>query len=232
MRPTILAHRGFTLIELLAAVAIVGILAGILIPVAQVVRKQAQIVQNASTIRSLGLAILAYTNDHKGEFPRSLHSAGTHRQPGWSASIAPYLGIPQKAIEDNWEAVFNEYYRSPVTEETSPTIFSYGLNVHFELSKDEDYIGNPKTWRRISQVPSPSRTVLLAQVRPVPFGDHLMCHMWSGLNGAKNAVLHDAFSGKSHYFFVDGSVALLPIEETFNPADQRNLWNPSLAGRL
>jgi prepilin-type processing-associated H-X9-DG protein len=109
-------------------------------------------------------------------------------------------------------------------------IYSYGLNVHFELDPDgDDYIGSPATWRRLHQSPSPGGTIWMAQTMPVLYGDHLMCHQWSGLQAAKNALNHTVHSGKANYLFLDGHVELLRVEETFDPGRKINRWNPMLA---
>jgi prepilin-type processing-associated H-X9-DG protein len=56
-----------------------------------------------------------------------------------------------------------------------------------------------------------------------------MCHQWSGIPAARNAVAWDRHSKKSNFLFVDGHVEALPVEATFNPGAGINLWNPSLA---
>lgn len=218
---------GFTLIELLVVMAIVAILAALGISVISRVQSRTKAAQCASNLRTLGQAILLYSTDHEGEFPRSWHSAGAYREPGWAASIAPYLGVDRDTMEESWPEVFNRYYRSPADYETNPFIFSYALNVYFEVQPGgDDYRGSPQQWRRLAQVPRPARTVLLAQSRPVMFGDHLMCHQWSGINAARNALNHEIHSGTSNVLFVDGHVEALPVEAIFDPSQGVDLFHP------
>jgi prepilin-type N-terminal cleavage/methylation domain-containing protein/prepilin-type processing-associated H-X9-DG protein len=225
-------RTGFTLIELLTVVSIVGILAVVGISFSKEVLDKSLTIKCASKMRALGQAVQSYCADHGGEFPRSWHSAGAYREPGWAVSIAPFLGISEEDINSDWERAFNRFYRSPVDNETSPFLFSYALNVHFELNPGgDDYEGSPATWRRQVAVPSPSRTILMAQSKPVFFGDHLMCHQWSSLQALKNALNHDVHGGFSHYLFVDGHIEKLPGEQTFNPNTGLNLWNPALAAQ-
>lgn len=222
--------RGFTLVELLVSVAVIAVLAGIVTSIARGSMVKARAIECSAKLKSLGTATLLYSQEHQEQFPRSFHSAGAHRQPGWAASIAPYLGADPAEIETHWERVFQTYFRSPADKTTDPFIYSYALNVHFELDPDgDDYTGSPTTWRRVHQVPSPGSTILMGQPKPVKFGDHLMCHQWTGIQAAKNALSHDIHGGKANYLFVDGHVETLRVEETFDPSNKINRWNPSLA---
>lgn len=226
------APRGlaFTLVEVLAVTAIVAVLAAVAVPTISASRAGSQGAACSSKLRALAMGISLYALDHDGEFPRSFHSAGTHREPGWAASIATYLGAPPTDSLAGWKPVFNQYYRCPADPSSDPTVYSYGMNVFFELTPDgDDYAGSPATWRRASQVPSPSKTILLGETRPIPFGDHFMCHQWTGTQAARNAVAWDRHLKKSNFLFVDGHVESAPVEATFNPLSGINLWNPSLA---
>jgi prepilin-type processing-associated H-X9-DG protein/prepilin-type N-terminal cleavage/methylation domain-containing protein len=221
---------GFTLVELLVVVVVIAALAGISMASMRSALRKADAVQCAAKLKSLGTATVLYTQENHDQLPRSFHSAGAYRQPGWAASIAPYLGVPVSPIETNWPGVFNTHFRSPADRATDPFIYSYGFNVHFELDPDgDDYQGSPATWRRLSQSPVPGATILIGQTRPVRFGDHLMCHQWSGIQAAKNALNHTIHDGKANYLFLDGHVQTLRVEETFDPSRKLNRWNPSLA---
>lgn len=222
--------RGFTLVEVLTVAAIAAILAALAVPAWNGARERMRAAGCVAKLKTLGAGIRLYAQDHDGELPRSFHSAGAHREPGWAASIAPYLGAPASGSLLEWKPVFNRYFRCPSDPADDPTVYSYGLNVFFELTPDgDDYVGSPATWRRFLQVSRPARTILLAETRPVPFGDHFMCHQWSGTMAARNAVFFERHSKKSNYLFADGHVDTLPVETTFSPLQEIDLWNPSLA---
>ncbi|AHF91911.1 N-terminal cleavage protein [Opitutaceae bacterium TAV5] len=62
-------RSAFTLVELLTVIAIIGILAAIIIPTVGRVRTQARLVQTISNLRQSGVAIMLFTDDHRGELP-------------------------------------------------------------------------------------------------------------------------------------------------------------------
>ena len=225
--------RAFTLIELLVVIALIAVLASLVVVASASVRTKGSTAKCISNLRNLGAGLQLYAADHGGCFPRSFHSAGANREPGWAASIASYVGGTEASSMTEWKTVFNKFFRCPADTNSDPMVYSYGLNVFFELTPDgDDYAGAPASWRTVSSVAAPSRTILLAEVKSDGGnmgGDHFMCHQWSSAGAAKNAVAHDRHSGRSNFLFVDGRVATLAIEDTFISRAE-NLWNPSSAG--
>lgn len=225
------SRAAFTLIELLVVIAVIALLVTLTAGGVGRSLEQAKARQCMSKMGTLGQAIHLYATDHRGEFPRSLHSAGAHRQSNWAQAILPYLGTEMENPNmEQWAAIFERYFRCPNDPSTDPMIYSYGLNVHFELDPAGDsYTGAPRQWRTLTTIARPTRSILLAEVHSTPFGDHVMSHLWNTPAAARNAIANDRHQGKSHYVFVDGSVRGLKVEETFDPAENLNLWNPSLA---
>ena len=107
--------KGFTLVELLVVIAIIALLMGILMPALARVRQIAYRMVCGTNLAGLGKAILLYSNDYNGEFPRVggrgiVRWADTGELAYWNADDTTQYGRPPEAtITSNWYVLVKRY---------------------------------------------------------------------------------------------------------------------------
>ncbi len=112
-------NRGFTIIELLVVVGVIAVLAGLLLPAAQMVRETARRTHCANNLRQLGLATLHFESAFE-YLPTSWKpSAGNN---GWSAQAQVLPFAEQSNLYD--QINFAKSYADP-----SQTIAVAGVNI-------------------------------------------------------------------------------------------------------
>lgn len=116
-RTTTPLRAAFTIAELLVVVAIIGILAGLLIPAVQQARESGRATQCKNNLRQIGLATIQYHYANRVYPParlrgRSFYDASEHcvsTQPSWLARILPFVESATQAGRWDYYATFESH---------------------------------------------------------------------------------------------------------------------------
>jgi len=90
----------FSVIELLVVVGLIALLIGILVPVIEKVRHKGYIDACASNLRQLGQALVMYSNENHGNFPRTSYVAGAPVVVGTGVAALDPFGAGGPAPND------------------------------------------------------------------------------------------------------------------------------------
>ncbi|NDC75474.1 prepilin-type N-terminal cleavage/methylation domain-containing protein [bacterium] len=184
------SRRAFTLIELLASIAIIGLLAGLLVPLTGAARNKARAAQCLSNMRQVGAATLLYVNEHRGRLPSISHLRSAGVSYSWTETLQPYVGP-------------DFIGRCPSRPDHIAKV-TYGWNDLLVSSVGEGLsFGVCRT---------PSATLMLAEIPEGYTTEHV--HFSGAARGVTPAFFRtnvrvDVHGSASNYLFVDGHVSLL-----------------------
>lgn len=178
---------GFTLVELLSVIAIIGVLAGILVPVGMFARSTARSARCASNLRQLGAAVMLYVQDNSGELPLALQSSS---QRGWDYFLGEAGHVGARKQSGKWVSpVFGCPLRRAASD--NPDVTTYGMNGTLTGST-----GGPK----LATLDRPGATLLMADGNPLSNGNFNIA-FWQSVN--KPLATH---GDKANLLFADGHV--------------------------
>jgi prepilin-type N-terminal cleavage/methylation domain-containing protein/prepilin-type processing-associated H-X9-DG protein len=105
----------FTLIELLVVVAIIGVLAGLALPVYNKVAEKGRVTKDASNLRQVGIATLAYVNDND----EAMFSAAN--TPSWPNEL-------KTRHLQSFQVFLSPFDKRAASEDSNSAPISYGFN--------------------------------------------------------------------------------------------------------
>jgi len=239
---------GFTLIELLVVIAIVLVLAALLFPAFERVRKNAHIPNCINNQRQILTAILACAADDQGRLPAIAVDGGGADSDRWDVKIAGYLNTSH----ERFYGPNANTLRCPSAKKG--TWFTYGLpyatgdrRVFSRQAQSSDPpVGNPNHLGSARLLNLPTSTILIADAHdPNNPASDLFYSPWGnypltsdqdgdGVNDSSGNLppprkfnCIDPRHGNGKTFVagaVDGSVKLLTIREW---AENPKYWGPS-----
>ena len=164
------ARRAFTLVELLTVIAIIGVLAGIVIPLVGKVRKNAVTTTATSNLRQVGAAMLLHAGENRGNLPPIIDtSVGPFGRP-WFIALVPYLtGTSRDASAWSVDMIARDAGCPVWQNEYTPLAASdwnrlgYGMSYRLIFNSGWPPIQNHPTL--LAGIANPSRTIVVAPSR-------------------------------------------------------------------
>ncbi|AHF93520.1 N-terminal cleavage protein [Opitutaceae bacterium TAV5] len=216
LRPVSSPSSAFTLIELLTVIAIIGILAGIMIPVVGKVRESANAATCKSNLRQLTSAALLYAQDNRGYFPsKRLYNTSAHSEPG----VRDYIGAKQSKVF-TCPTLARQF---PIKENvvTSEGEHTYGVNAGVVPEYENNLVKSPQSRAqilcKIDAVTQPSRTLFILDGSWNASGQYFdnAISPFQGSNAFHQYFDNLKYPHKNHenVAFVDGHVEQLPLEK-------------------
>jgi prepilin-type N-terminal cleavage/methylation domain-containing protein/prepilin-type processing-associated H-X9-DG protein len=197
--PTKWNLRGFTLTELLVVIAVIGILAGLLLPALSRAKVAAKSIASISNLRQLGLGLQMYLLENNGTFPKHSSLASRTTALGlprtrWADYLFPYLSDTEvylsPALTPQEKQFMNKPFAhtlAPDLSETPHTVYYGGYGYNYQ------YLGNARQpggmapyHAKESVIASPSHTLAIGDTKGARGGNPEYAY---GTNGSAVYVI-------------------------------------------
>jgi prepilin-type N-terminal cleavage/methylation domain-containing protein len=245
-------RRAFTLIELLVVIAIIAILAAILFPVFAKARERAKTSQCISNMKQIGTAVMMYTDDYDGVYPKNRNYQGAGMAYWtWKRAIFPFVksyeAFKCPSVTAYWsdtstvagalgdESNVRPEFRNDKSQ-WMPCSYAYSGGFFHETS------GGGDKPRAISQCKEPADTIFILNSRLAypdlgPWTMEWRVNPKTGTllsttgstagTGYGPFVVHD--SGRLVFIMADGHVQSMKLAQTVYPKDMWKHRDYSLA---
>jgi prepilin-type processing-associated H-X9-DG protein/prepilin-type N-terminal cleavage/methylation domain-containing protein len=219
-------RRAFTLIELLVVFAIIGLLAGMLMPALKQARESARAAACASNLRQIGLATQMYLDDYGRFFPY-FTTIGADRlwYFGLESPFSPSAGPGARHIDLTKAKLYPYFqtlhgievcqsydYRSPLWRQKFDQItYGYGFNIYGLITNN---VG-----KTLSELRNPSRIICFADtaqvntIQPPASSSHPMLEesYFVDFSNLRIPTTHFRHKGFANVVFCDGHVEPMPM---------------------
>ena len=202
LSPEIRHRNAFTLLELLVVIAIIGVLAGLIFPVLDVVRRNGNQSAGLSNMRQIGAAFMTYAGEHDFQLP----NPASKPRVSWPKLLGQYLKDLKVYAAPGKQDNFIIRNADPLAD--SPNNTSFIMNAFNDLGTWD----NPNVEVRLASVQAPSNTLLLGMQKPG--SRHFYMDFLEPPHGnSKDRLDLQAYGDGSDYLFVDGSARLIAMKD-------------------
>ena len=214
--------------ELLVVIGIISALIAVLMPGLAAARRQAQMIQCGSHLRTIGQAMQQYANDNKGRIPRDYWYDLEYKQGHilWAEAFGKYVGHPLPDVRDLTPA------RDRILGPEFAQIGVYQCPAYPDERQALDYVSNA-WWAgvvgvsapliNVTRMPRSGQIVYLAEAGTALPTDSFGIHdvfdvthlpMAGNLPQRSSRVLNDKrHGGRINLLFLDGHVDTRPFKD-------------------